>query len=153
MSSNNTNTSSSTSHDPSTSSRHHTDNAEFLSNPTSPCRTSTDQVEWTDEQTAALIEQQRSQNYEYYYQTPGRSRKKFWRSVAENVNNTCGCNYTGQQCQMKFNVLVTNYYDQLLVIANDSRSVRNRLGVVFFDIMNTCFWERLGKNSNYFIFI
>ena len=65
MSSNNTNTSSSTSRDPSTSSRHRTDNAESL--PTSSRSTSTDWVEWTDKQTAALIEQQRSQNYEYYY--------------------------------------------------------------------------------------
>lgn len=110
MSSNNTNTTSSTSCDPSTSSQHRTDNAESLSNSTSPRSTSIDQVEWTDEQTAALIEQRRSRNYEYYYQIPGRSRKKFWRSVAENVNNTCGCNYTGQQCQTKFNGLVTNYH-------------------------------------------
>ncbi|GBB99202.1 hypothetical protein RclHR1_34450001 [Rhizophagus clarus] len=74
---------------------------------------------------------------------PGRSRKNFWRSVAENVNNTCGYNYIGQQCQTKFNGLVTNYHDQLLVIANDSRGVRSHPGVVFFNIMNTRFWEKL----------
>ena len=107
MSSNNTNTSSSTSRNPPTSPRYRTDN-ESLSNPTRSI--STDRVEWTDEQTAVLIEQRRSRNYEYYYQIPGRSRKKFWRSVAENVNTICGCSYTGQQCQTKFNGLVTSYH-------------------------------------------
>jgi hypothetical protein len=81
------------------------------SNPTSTTSsTSTNRVEWTDEQTTALIEQRRSCNYEYYYQIPGRNRKNFWNSVAENVNDRCACNYTGPQCQSKFNGLVTNYH-------------------------------------------
>jgi hypothetical protein len=80
------------------------------SNSTSTTSTSTDRVEWTDEQTATFIEQQRSRNYEYYYQIPGRNRKNFWNLVAENVNNRCACNYTGPQCQSKFNGLVTNYH-------------------------------------------
>jgi len=70
----------------------------------------TNRVEWTDEQTIALIEQRRSRNYKYYYSIPGRSRKRFWSSVAENVNRTCGCNYFGRQCQTKFSGLVTNYH-------------------------------------------
>lgn len=68
------------------------------------------QVEWSDEQTAALIEQRRTRNFEYHYQIPGRSRKTFWNSVAEKVNEKCGCSYSGKQCQTKFNGLVTSYH-------------------------------------------
>lgn len=67
------------------------------------------QVEWSDE-TATLIEQRRTRNFEYHYQIPGRSRKTFWNSVAEKVNEKCGCSYSGKQCQTKFNGLVTSYH-------------------------------------------
>jgi hypothetical protein len=72
--------------------------------------TSSSRTEWSDEQTAALIEQRRTWNYEYYYSIPGRNRKKFWNSIAESINSSCGCNYSGKQCQIKFNGLVSNYH-------------------------------------------
>ncbi|PKK56846.1 hypothetical protein RhiirC2_721608 [Rhizophagus irregularis] len=99
-------------------------------------------VEWLDDQIAALIEQQRSRNFEYHYQIAGRSRKNFWNSVANKVNERCRSNYSGKQCQTKFNGLVTGYHDQLLVIANDLRGARSRAGAIFFEVMNTQFWEK-----------
>ncbi|GBC48153.2 hypothetical protein GLOIN_2v1488640 [Rhizophagus irregularis DAOM 181602=DAOM 197198] len=77
---------------------------------------SSGRVEWSDDQIAALIEQQRSRNFEYHYQIAGRSRKNFWNSVANK--------------------------DQLLVIANDLRGARSRAGAIFFEVMNTRFWEK-----------
>jgi Myb/SANT-like DNA-binding domain len=82
----------------------------FNINSTSGTLTHSGQVEWSDDQTAALIEQRRSRNFEYHYQIPGRSRKTFWNSVAEKVNEKCGCSYSGKQCQTKFNGLVTSYH-------------------------------------------
>ena len=70
----------------------------------------TSRIEWSDEQTAALIEQRSSRNFEYHYQIPGRSRKTFWNSVADKVNEKCGSNFSGKQCQNKFNGLVTSYH-------------------------------------------
>ncbi|GBC25898.2 hypothetical protein GLOIN_2v1488640 [Rhizophagus irregularis DAOM 181602=DAOM 197198] len=87
---------------------------------------SSSRVEWSDDQIAVLIEQRRSRNFEYHYQIAGRSRKRFWNSVANKVNERCGSNYSGKQCQTKFNGLVTSYHDQLLVIANDPRGARSR---------------------------
>ncbi|CAB4400681.1 unnamed protein product [Rhizophagus irregularis] len=95
-----------------------------------------------------LIEQQRERNYEYYYSIVGRSRRNFWNTIAESVNRSCGCNYTGKQCQTKFNSLVSNYHDQLLVIADNLRGVRSRPRAVFFEVMNTRFWERPAQRNN-----
>src|SRR6266542_5121460 len=99
MSTNNASSSSSTS--PNTNNTNNTD---------TDTSDTTNRVEWTDEQTIALIEQRRSQNYEYYYSIPGRSRKRFWSSVVENVNRTCRCDYSGRQYQTKFSGRVTNYH-------------------------------------------
>ena len=71
---------------------------------------SSGRVEWSDDQTAALIEQQRSRNFKYHYLIPERSRKTFWNSVVNKVNERCGSNYSGKQCQTKFNGLVTSYH-------------------------------------------
>ncbi|GBC11016.1 hypothetical protein GLOIN_2v1488640 [Rhizophagus irregularis DAOM 181602=DAOM 197198] len=103
---------------------------------------SSGRVEWSDDQIAVLIEQRRSRNFEYHYQIAGRSRKRFWNSVANKVNERCGSNYSGKQCQTKFNGLVTSYHDQLLVIANDPRGARSRAGAIYFEVMNTRFWEK-----------
>jgi hypothetical protein len=115
MSSNNANTSSTMSSSNANTSSTNTSSprnvrSSLRSRSTSPPRDPPERVEWTDPQTLALIEQRRSRNYEYHYIIPGRSRKNFWKSVAENVNNTCGSNYTGKQCQTKFNGLVTSYH-------------------------------------------
>ncbi|GET62648.1 probable autophagy-related protein 17 [Rhizophagus irregularis DAOM 181602=DAOM 197198] len=103
---------------------------------------SSGRVEWSDDQIAVLIEQRRSRNFEYHYQIAGRSRKRFWNSVANKVNERCRSNYSGKQCQTKFNGLVTSYHDQLLVIANNPRGARSRAGAIYFEVMNTRFWEK-----------
>ncbi|GBC49848.2 hypothetical protein GLOIN_2v1488640 [Rhizophagus irregularis DAOM 181602=DAOM 197198] len=79
---------------------------------------SSGRVEWSDDQIAALIEQRRSRNFEYHYQIAGRSRKNFWNSVANKVNERCGSNYSGKQ------------------------GARSRAGAIFFEVMNTRFWEK-----------
>ena len=97
-----------------TSPRHHNSTVSprptFPSHHHSPRSSTSSRTEWSDEQTAALIEQRRTRNYEYYYSIPGRNRKKFWNSIAESINSSCGCNYSGKQCQTKFNGLVSNYH-------------------------------------------
>jgi hypothetical protein len=82
----------------------------FNINTTSDTLTYSGRVEWSDDQTAALIEQRRTRNFEYHYLIPGRSRKTFWNSVANKVNERCGSNFSGKQCQTKFNGLVTSYH-------------------------------------------
>ena len=53
-------------------------------------------TEWSDWQTTALIEQWRERNYEYYYSIVGRSQRNFWNTIAESINRSCRCNYTGK---------------------------------------------------------
>ena len=66
-------------------------------------------VLWSDAEIRVLINERRERNFEYYYLIPGRSCTGFWGSVADTINWKCGSNYSGAQCQSKFNGLVTDY--------------------------------------------
>jgi hypothetical protein len=67
-------------------------------------------VEWSNDETRVLIDERKRRNHEYYYEIPGRSRRRFWNEVAEEVNTQCSSNYSGKQCQSKFNCLVSDYH-------------------------------------------
>ena len=66
-------------------------------------------VLWSDAEIRVLIDERQERNFEYYYLILGRSRTGFWGSVADTINWECGSNYSGAQCQSKFNGLVTDY--------------------------------------------
>ena len=66
-------------------------------------------VLWENNHIQALIDERRRRNFDYWYYYAGRSRQQFWRDIANAVNGTCRTNYTGAQCQRKFNRLVTEY--------------------------------------------
>jgi hypothetical protein len=73
-------------------------------------------VEWNDGQIRALINIRRNRNYEYHYQIPGRSRVRFWREVADSINDEFDSNFTGKQAQTKFNGLVSDYHVSKILI-------------------------------------
>ena len=63
---------------------------------------------WNDINVGILITERRRRNVEYH-DTVGHSRVVFWRSIANTINNTTGSNFSGRQCQNKFNRLVTAF--------------------------------------------
>ena len=71
-------------------------------------------VEWTDDQIEVLVDERKKRNLEYWYHIPGRSRQQFWEEISEVVNIECGSNFTGKQCQNKFNTLVSDYHVRLV---------------------------------------
>jgi len=77
---------------------------------------------WSDPQIRLLISERRRRNAEYYYFIPGRSRKNFWCSIANTINNTFNVIYTGQQCKNKFNRLVSDYHVRKYI--NKNKNIR-----------------------------
>jgi len=67
---------------------------------------------WTDAESDYLIRQRRRRNDEFH-DIPGRSRARFWESVARRVNRYFGRRgrrrYTGRQCEQKWRNLVCDY--------------------------------------------
>jgi hypothetical protein len=66
-------------------------------------------VVWNEREIRLLIDQRQHRNTEYY-QIVGRSRKRFWDSVARRINRAAGSHFTGKQCKRKFQNLVSAYY-------------------------------------------
>lgn len=65
--------------------------------------------EWNERTIRLLINQRKHRNREYY-QIIGRSRTSYWESIARRINREAGSNFTGRQCNRKFNNLVSHYY-------------------------------------------
>ena len=68
---------------------------------------------WTDAESDYLISQRRRRNDEFH-NIPGRSRARFWESVARRVNRHFYLRrrrrrYTGRQCEQKWRNLVRDY--------------------------------------------
>ena len=68
---------------------------------------------WTDRESDYLIRQRRHHNDEFH-NIPGRSRARFWESVARRVNrhfHLCRRRrrYTGRQCEQKWRNLLRDY--------------------------------------------
>jgi hypothetical protein len=68
---------------------------------------------WTDAEADYLINQRRRRNDEYH-DIPGRSRARFWESVARRVNRHFHRGhrrrrYTARQCEQKWRNLVRDY--------------------------------------------
>ena len=68
-----------------------------------------DGSEWNEHTIRLLINQRKHRNREYY-QIIGRSRTSYWESIARRINREAGSNFTGRQCNRKFNNLVSHYY-------------------------------------------
>jgi hypothetical protein len=51
----------------------------------------------------------RRRNFEYWYLIPTRSRIGLYNGIANTINSTFGTNFTGIQCQSKFDRLVHEY--------------------------------------------
>jgi hypothetical protein len=64
---------------------------------------------WTNDHIQELIDERRRRNYDFWYSYPGRNRTQFWQEIANVVNSACHTNYTGRQCNNKFQSLVTDY--------------------------------------------
>ena len=68
---------------------------------------------WTDRESDYLIRQRRHRNDEFH-NIPGRSRARFWESVARRVNRHFHLRrrrrrYTGRQCEQKWRNLLRDY--------------------------------------------
>ena len=68
---------------------------------------------WTDRESDYLICQRRHRNDEFH-NIPGRSRARFWESVARRVNRHFHLRrrrrrYTGRQCEQKWRNLLRDY--------------------------------------------
>ena len=67
---------------------------------------------WTDAESDYLISQRRRRNDEFH-NIPGRSRARFWESIARRVNRHFHLRrrrrYTGRQCEQKWRNLVRDY--------------------------------------------
>lgn len=72
-------------------------------------------TEWSEQTIRLLIDQRKNRNREYYL-IIGRSRKRYWDSIARRVNRAAGSDFTGNQCKKKFNSLVSRYYVSKLVL-------------------------------------
>jgi hypothetical protein len=67
---------------------------------------------WTDAESDYIVLQRRRRNVEFH-NIPGRSRARFWESVARRFNRHFGRKgrrrYTGRQCEQKWRNLVSDY--------------------------------------------
>lgn len=89
---------------------------------------------WTDAESDYLIRQRRHRNDEFH-NTPGRSRARFWESVARRVNRHFGRRrrrYTGRQCEQKWRNLLRDYRVSNKI--NDNINEIYLLTLVFFRI-------------------
>jgi hypothetical protein len=71
--------------------------------------------EWNEQTIRLLIDQRKHRNREYY-QIIGRSRRRYWDSIARRINRVANSDFTGIQCKRKFNSLVSRYYVSKLVL-------------------------------------
>ena len=70
---------------------------------------------WNERSIRLLIDQRKHRNREYY-QIIGRSRRRYWDSIARRINRVVNSDFTGIQCKRKFNSLVSRYYVSKLVL-------------------------------------
>jgi hypothetical protein len=89
---------------------------------------------WTDAESDYIVLQRRRRNVEFH-NIPGRSRARFWESVARRFNRHFGRRgrrrYTGRQCEQKWRNLVSDYRVSNKINNNNEISL---LILVFFRI-------------------
>lgn len=61
-------------------------------------------------------------------------RGRYWDNIANNVNETCGTEYTAKQCKSKFNKLVSDYRVSDMIII--TFIYNNILKLNFFEYFN-----------------
>jgi len=87
---------------------------------------------WTDRESDYLIRQRRRRNDEFH-NIPGRSRARFWESVARRVNTHFRLRrrrYTGRQCEQKWRNLLRDYRVSNKI--NNNNNKISFLTLVFF---------------------
>ena len=67
-------------------------------------------LEWNEEETCFLIDERKNGNEEYH-QTPKRSKRIFWKEIANKLNQMHNTNYfTREDYNKKFLTLTWAYY-------------------------------------------
>ncbi|GBC08806.1 hypothetical protein RclHR1_00840007 [Rhizophagus clarus] len=92
--------------------------------------------EWNERTIRLLIDQRKHRNREYY-QIIGRSRRRYWDSVARRINRVANSDFTGIQCKRKFNSLDICYF-----MWGDDRGRYTDIGEKYFEEFSTLFWHR-----------
>ncbi|RGB23916.1 hypothetical protein C1646_773808 [Rhizophagus diaphanus] len=88
--------------------------------------------EWNERTIWLLINQRKHRNREYY-RIIGRSRRRYWDSIARRINRVANSDFTGIQCKRKFNSLVSRYYDICYFMQGDNWGRYTDIGEKYFE--------------------
>ncbi len=67
-------------------------------------------INWLEHKINYLINQRRFRNVEYHQIIGRNGKREFWNSVARRMHRDLGTDFTGRQCNSKFQNLVSAYY-------------------------------------------
>ncbi len=73
-------------------------------------------VNWLEHEINYLINQRRFRNVEYHQIIGRNGKREFWSSVARRMHRELGSDFTGRQCNSKFQNLVSTYYVSEIII-------------------------------------
>src|SRR6266498_2068837 len=91
-----------------------TSNTTNTTNPTTNLTATT--VNWLEHEINYLINQRRFRNVEYHQIIGRNGKREFWSSVARRMHRELGSDFTGRQCNSKFQNLVSTYYVSEIII-------------------------------------
>src|SRR6266511_2936467 len=93
-----------------------TRNSTTTTNPTTNSTITATTVNWLEHEINYLINQRRFRNVEYHQIIGRDGKREFWNSVPRRTRRELGSDFTGRQCNSKFQNLVLTYYVSEIII-------------------------------------